>query len=383
MFLFMTNTLKNILAHNDMRRECEHSNLLDSNQIIFQFKMVKLIAIMGATGAQGGATVRAFNALKASGNSEYKLRAITRDPSSEKAKAIKPLVDEVVKADAKDKESMYKAFQGCYGVFIVSNYWEDMNEDNEMECLRNCKEALKRNGYINHIVLSSFEDSRVFVNSTPNKDTWKTFGKHGMYVPHIDGKNEVQKEFEKEGLYVTSFYTSFYYENFIYFGMGPARQSASDPYAITLPIDNVKLPMVAVSDIGKAACAIFQDPTLIGKTVGVMSENLSGQEIANTFTKVCGEEVVFNNVPWNVYASFGFPGADELANMFRYKVENIDAFTKARVVGGKMKKLMGGTTSFESWVIENKGAFQLEPRSMEKPKEGKTEPVEANCCTVL
>mmetsp|Transcript_8326 Transcript_8326/g.12823 ORF Transcript_8326/g.12823 Transcript_8326/m.12823 type:complete len:350 (+) Transcript_8326:152-1201(+) len=349
--------------------------------------MVKVIAIMGATGKQGGATVRAFNALKESGNSEYKLRAITRDPSSKKAKAIESLVDEVVKADAKDRDSMVKAFRGCYGVFVVSNFWEDMNVHSEMEALRCCKEALKQNGYINHIVLSSFEDSRVAINSAANKDTWKPLEgqeKTGMYVDHIDGKGEVQTEFEKEGLYVTSLYTSFYYENFIDFGMGPSRQSDRDPYAITFPIDDVKLPMVAVSDIGKAVCAIFQEgSSLIGKTVGIMSENLSGQEIADTFTKVCGEEVVFNNVPWHVYASFGFPGADGLANMFRYEVEHIEAFTKPRVVSNNIKKLMGGLTSFESWVIENKGAFQLEPKNIEQPVEAKPEPAEANCCTVL
>lgn len=313
---------------------------------------------MGATGAQGGATVRAFNALKKSGNSEYSLRAITRDPTSEKAQAIAPLVDEVVKADAKDKASMVEAFKGCYGVYIVSNFWEDMNVVNEIEVLRNCKDALKEVDGVKHIVLSSFEDTRTKVN----KDTWtplKGYEETGMYCPHFDGKGQVTVEYVDEGLPVTTFYTSFYYENFIYFGMGPSRQSDSDPYAITLPIDDVKLPMVAVADIGKAACAIFQNESLIGKKVGVMSENLSGKEIAETFTKVCGQNVMFNNVPWNVYASFGFPGAEDIANMFRYKVEDIADFTNARVVSDDMKETMGGLISLESWVNENKGAFEL------------------------
>ena len=151
----------------------------------------KIIGIMGATGKQGGATVRAFNVLKESGNNEYQLRAITRDPSSDRAQAITSLVDEVVKADAKDVDSLVEAFKGCYGVYIVSNFWEDMNVVNEMTCLRNCKEALKQVKDVKHIVVSSFEDTRDFVANAANKDTWK-YPEHGievqMYAPHSDGK---------------------------------------------------------------------------------------------------------------------------------------------------------------------------------------------------
>ena len=323
---------------------------------------------MGATGAQGGATVMAFNALKESGNGDYKIRAITRDPESEKAKTIEPLVDEIVKADAKDKDSMVEAFTGCYGVFILSNFWEELSASNELMALRNCKDALKEVKTVEHIVVSSFEDTRVAIEKAENKDSWNVIDEeNGMYSPTCDAKGEAAREFHDEGLPVTTFYTSFYYENFIYFGMGPSRQSDSDPYAITLPIEDVKLPMVAVADIGKAACAIFQDSSLIGKTVGVMSEHLSGQEIADTFAKVCGQEVMFNAVPWNIYATFGFPGAADLANMFRYKVEYNEDFVSARVLSDSMKETMGGVISLESWVNDNKGAFQLEPKKEAAP----------------
>jgi uncharacterized protein YbjT (DUF2867 family) len=322
----------------------------------------KLIAIMGATGQQGGAAIRAFHALKESGNATFRLRAITRDPTSEKAQAITPMVDEIVKADANDIASMVEAFRGCHGAFLLSNFWEDFDVGHEMIILRNLKEAVKR-ANVKHIVNSTLEDTRDFVENANDKDTWKIIPVNGgsdMLVPHFDGKGEVRKEFEEEGLPVTSFYTSFYYENFVNLGMGPTRQSESDPYAITFPISDARIPVVAVDDIGKAICAIFQDSSLIGKSVGIMSETLSGAEMAETFSKICGQSVVYNAVPWNVYASFGFPGAEDLANMFRFKVDFNEMYTETRTISDEFDERMGGRISFEHWVVANKGAFVLD-----------------------
>lgn len=347
----------------------------------------KIIAIMGATGQQGGAAVRAFHALKESGNNTFRLRAITRNPASENAQAIAPMVDEIVKADANDVTSMAEAFRGCHGAFLVSNWWEDLDVAHEITILRNLKEAVKKAG-VKHIVNSVFEDSRDFVANADDKDTWTIIptpngGPTNMYVPHIDGKGQIGKEFEEEGLPVTSFFTSFYYENFINLGMGPSRQSESDPYAITFPLSDARMPMVAVDDIGKAICAIFQDESLIGKTVGIMSETLSGAEMAETFAKICGQPVMFNAVPWNVFASFGFPGAGELANMFRFKVDFNETYTKTRAVSDEFDERMGGRIKFEDWVVANKGAFVLEPpkenvaeKTLSEAKEKSEKPVQ-------
>ena len=118
-----------------------------------------------------------------------------------------------------------------------------------------------------------------------------------------------------------------------------------------------KLALVAVEDIGKCACAIFQDPSLIGKSVGVMSDALTGTEIAATFNKVTGKTVQYNPVPVEVYASFGFPGCEDLANMFRYYEENETEFLKARDIPKSVLKNMGGIVNFEEYVTANKAAF--------------------------
>ena len=298
-----------------------------------------------------GATVRAFCSLNEKGNDEYIIRAVTRYPKSEKAKAIESLVDEVVEADLNDEESIVKAFDGCYGAFIVTNYWETMDVEKEMEQLRNAKEAIKKAG-LAHVVISTLEDTREFVNNSDSKDSWTT-PHEGMYVPHLDGKGKVTQECLDEGIPATYLYTSFYMENF-FTTLKPSRQSDKGPYALTMPMGDSKLAMVAVADIGKMACAILQDPTLIGKKVGVSSESMTVKEIADIFTKVTGKEVVYNKLPWNIFASFGFPGADDLANMFRFFDENVKGFLSSREVSEDMTKKMGGTYNFEEWLTENK-----------------------------
>ena len=104
--------------------------------------------------------------------------------------------------------------------------------------------------------------------------------------------------------------------------MGPARKPESDPYTITFPLVDAKIPIFAVSGIGKDVCAILQDELLIGKYVSVQSDCLTGKGMFDVFTKICGMPVQYNVVPTNVFASFDFPGAEDLANMFRFKVEN-------------------------------------------------------------
>jgi uncharacterized protein YbjT (DUF2867 family) len=329
------------------------SNLIAS----FTGDGTKTIAVMGATGSQGGAVVKAFHNLD---NSNFKIRAITRNPDSEKAKAVESMVDEVVKADGDDVDSLVAAFQGCHGVYVVSNFWEDMDVRHEMKTIRTIKDALKI-AKVKHVVLSTLPDTRNFVNEAENKDSWTVLDKElGMYTPHFDGKGEVELEYVAE-LPTTLMYTTFYMENFIAFGMGPSRQADTDPYSITFPMGDAKLAMVTVEDIGKCACAIFQDQSLIGKPVGVHSEALTCKEIAEVFTKVCGQPVQYNAVPTDVYAKFDFPGADDLANMFRFFAESEPIFIESHTPPASIRSKMGGTSTFEGWLTANKTAFDLQP----------------------
>jgi hypothetical protein len=89
------------------------------------------------------------------------------------------------------------------------------------------------------------------------------------------------KYFREQGVPVTELLTSFYYENFISFGMGPKRHAEGQPKAITFNLADKPLPMVAVEDIGKMAAKLLEDEATIGKTFGVASGHVTGQQMVS------------------------------------------------------------------------------------------------------
>ena len=103
---------------------------------------------------------------------------------------------------------------------------------------------------------------------------------------------------------------------------------------------------------------------------------------------ICGEKVNYNAVPTEVYASFGFPGCEDLANMFRYYADYESDFLKSRTIPESVLKTMGGTVKFEDFVTANKDTWKLEPMSAPEtsPKaEPKSTAVQGNadaCCII-
>lgn len=311
----------------------------------------KIIAVMGATGLQGGAVVDAL--LTAS--DKYAVRAITRNPSSEKAIALEKRGIEVVKADADDVASMVAALTGAYGAFLVTNFWQDMDIFHEIETTKKLKEAALE-AKVEHVVLSTLEDTRPIINASEDKDSWSVLvEKNGSYVPHFDGKGEVAKEFLESDVPVTLLYTSAYYDNFINFGMGPQKQQDEDaPLAVCFPWGDKPVYWVSLRDIGCTAMACFEDPSTINTHVAAAGEYLTGQKIADTFSEVIGAPVVYNAVPPQVYASFGFPGAADLANMWRF---NVDFKPVYRDVAETEKRLGRKTDKLIDYVKANKAFF--------------------------
>lgn len=313
----------------------------------------KVIAVLGATGAQGRGLVRAILEDK---SGEFTARALTRNINSEKAKALAKMGVEVVSADIDNPESLREAFQGAYGIYAVTFFWEHFSPEKEKEEAKSIAKAAKNAG-IKHIIWSTLEDTRNWIPL--NDDRMPTLGDGKYKVPHFDAKGESNKYFTEQNLPVTFLLTSFYWDNFIYFGMGP-KKGADGKLAITLPMGNKKLPGIAAEDIGKSAYGIFKKGNeFIGKTVGITGENLTGKMMADSFTKVLGKEVVYSAVPFDVFRSFGFPGADDLGNMFQFKHDFEDYFCGVRNVGFT-KSLNPSLKSFDTWLNENKAKIPLE-----------------------
>jgi uncharacterized protein YbjT (DUF2867 family) len=306
----------------------------------------KIICVTGATGAQGGGLVRA---ILNDQQSEFAVRAITRDPNSDKAVALAKLGAQVVKADIDDVESLAKAFEGAYGAFCLTNYWEHFSPEKEMAQASNLAEAAKK-ASVQHVIWSSLDDTRKFI---PLSDDRMPTLMGNYKVPHFDAKGESEKFFTSSGLPYTILHTVFYWDNFIFFGLGPKR-SADGKLAITFPMADKKLPGIAVEDIGKCAYGIFKAGNeYIGKTVGIAGGHLTGKEMADGLSAVVGEQVVYNDVPPEVYRSFGFPGADDMGNMFQFKRDFEEYYTKSRDIS-LSRKLNPSLLSFEQWLDKNK-----------------------------
>lgn len=311
----------------------------------------KIIAVVGATGAQGGGLVRAILEDK---KGPFAARAITRDVNSEKAKALAEAGAEVVAADVDDVKSLKKAFAGAYGAYCVTFFWAHLKPEKELAQARAMAKAAKDTD-LQHVIWSTLEDTRQWVPLSDDRMP-TLMGKYK--VPHFDAKGEANAIFTELGVPTTFLLTSFYWENFIHFGMGP-KKGADGKLAITIPMGNKKLSGIAAEDIGKCAYRIFEEgPEMIGKTVGIAGGHLTGAQMAKSLTKALGQEVRYNQVTPEAYRAFGFPGADDLGNMFQFNTEFEQDCCDARSIS-ETKKLNPELMTFDRWLGENKSRIPL------------------------
>jgi uncharacterized protein YbjT (DUF2867 family) len=306
----------------------------------------KIIAVVGATGAQGGGLARAILADPTGG---FAARALTRKPDSDAAKALAKQGAEVVRCDTDDAESVRRAFRGAHGAYCVTNYWEHFSVDRELAQAKNMAAAAKAEG-LAHAIWSTLEDTRKWVPLT-DKRMPTLFGKYK--VPHYDGKGEADGIFKASGAPTTFLLTSFYWDNFIHFGMGP-KPGPDGRLALTLPMGEKKLPGIAVEDIGKCAYGLLRrGGEFVGRTVGIAGGHLTGTQMAESMSRVLGKEVVYNAVPFDVYRGFGFPGAEDLGNMFQFKHDFNDYYCGARSLSFS-KELNPQLLSFDAWLAKYK-----------------------------
>ncbi|UOK41825.1 MULTISPECIES: NmrA/HSCARG family protein [Flavobacterium] len=312
----------------------------------------KIIVVFGATGAQGGGLA---HAILSDPNSEFSVRAVTRDVNSEKAKALATLGAEVVSANIDDIESIKRVLEGAYGAYFVTFFWEHFSVDKEMKEAKNMATAAKEVG-LQHVIWSTLEDVRKFV---PLSDNSLPTLQEKYKVPHFDGKGESDHFFTDAGLPVTFLLTSFYWENLIYFGMGP-KKDANGKLAITFPLGDKKMAGISSQDIGKCAYGIFKKgKELIGKRIGISGDQITCTEMAEKLSKKLGQEVVYNEVTPDQYRNFGFPGAEDLGNMFQFYRDFEGPFNSVRDMKFA-KELNPELQSFDSWVEKNANKIPIE-----------------------
>ncbi|NXX40884.1 NMRL1 protein, partial [Tricholaema leucomelas] len=284
------------------------------------------------TGAQGGSVARALLE-----DGTFRVRAVTRSPMKEEAKALKQKGAEVVKADQDDIPSLELALAGAYGAFILTNFWEHCSKEKEIKQGKCLADLSKRLG-LHHVVYSGLENVKQL-----------TGGK--LEVPHFDGKGEVQEYFQKIGVPTTTIRLPFYFENFLSF-FKPQKAAQGDTFVLALPMGDVPMDGMSVKDLGPIVLSLLKAPEeYIGQVIGLSTGKLTVAQYAAVLSQHTGKTVEASKVSPEEYASPDFPGSSELSAMFRFYALKPD-----RNVALTMK-LNPKARTFSQWVMDNKAAL--------------------------
>ncbi len=316
----------------------------------------RIIAVVGATGSQGAGLCEA---ILGDADGGFACRAITRNPGSDKARALAAKGAEVVAADLDDEASLAAAFRGAHGVFGVTNYPEVGSVEREQQQATNIAKAA-RAADAAHVIWSTLDDTtRWLPLSDPRMPTLL-----GRYkVPHSDSKGQIDHVFTDLGLPTTFLLTCFYWDNFYNHGWGPTK-AQDGAYELTLPIGKARMPGIAAEDIGSCAYAIFRTRTfktgtgLVSETVGIAGEHLSGAEMAETFSAALGIDCRYRPMSPEAYRNLGFPGADDLGNMFQMFDEFEQPYRASRSVEAA-RALAPSLMDFDAWLATYKSRIPL------------------------
>lgn len=319
----------------------------------------KIIAVVGATGAQGGGLVRAILADPAG---PFTARALTRNADSAVARDLASNGADVVEADLDDEASLRKAFGGAYGAYVVTNFWASRTPEQEQARSRAQMEldqaaAAARaasDAEVRHVVWSTLEDTRPHFERL-GIDVPNALGNYK--VPHFDAKGEANTFFTELGVPTTFLQTTFYYEAFLR-GQGPRRDDNGE-LVLQIPMADKKMALVAAEDIGRTAFGVFRrGDDFIGQTVSIAGTHATGEELAEMFTAAFGEKVAYRPLTTDQLRASGQPGALEGANMYEFYSGASEYFTGVRNLD-LVRELNPELQPFESWLTQHKSDFPL------------------------
>ncbi|XP_035683387.1 nmrA-like family domain-containing protein 1 isoform X2 [Branchiostoma floridae] len=294
--------------------------------------MAKLITVFGATGTQGGAVANALLE-----DQDFKVRAVTRNASSDKAKALQAKGAEVVTASLDDPSTLGPALQDAHGVFVLTNYWEHMDQEREIKQGKAIADAAKAAGVL-HVVFSGLENVQKIA---------------GFPCPHFDAKGQIEEYMTSIELPVTFVRYSSFYENYIS-SLKPQKQK-DGTYVLGVPMEGAAMDIVSAADMGPAVRTIFKNRAQwIRKAVGFSGDRITIQQTADILSKHLAPKVFkASDMTAEAFAQLRFPGADDLGNMFKfYRLHNPDRSVELT------RQLHPAAKSFDTWVAENKEVLQ-------------------------
>ncbi|XP_033023607.1 nmrA-like family domain-containing protein 1 [Lacerta agilis] len=293
----------------------------------------KRVVVFGATGLQGGSVARALL-----DDGTFQVRAVTRNPQQKAAQELEKKGADVVKADLEDVPSLEKALRGAYGVFLVTDFWDHLSKEREVAQGKRVADLAKRLA-LGYVVYSGLENVKKLTEGQ-------------LEVPHFDGKGEVEEYFRAVGVPMTSLRLPCYFENFITV-FRPRKAPDGDSYELAIPMGEVPMDGMAVADLGPVVVRLMKEPEkYIGQDIGLSSCKHTVAEYAALIEKYTGKPVRDAKMSLESYEKLDFPGAQELANMFRFN-------TLGPVRDPALTlKLNPKARAFEEWVAEEKAAFK-------------------------
>lgn len=252
--------------------------------------------VIGATGAQGGSVARH---LLAEGG--WKIRAFTRKPGSDPARALAAAGADVVRGDLAEPETIRAGLDGCDGVFGLTNFWEHF--EGEAQHGRNIVDAAAEVG-----------TPVVILHSLPHI-AGITGGE--LSVPHFDLKAGVEAYARERIPQLIAMHVAFYYDNFTTFF--PPRRQEDGTYAFGFPQGDTPLAGVAAEDVGGVVAGVLRDiDRFRGGVAWAVGDDIPAERYAEIMSEVLDLPVVYQHIPRETFAGFGFPGADDLAQMFDF-----------------------------------------------------------------
>ncbi|XP_028393775.1 nmrA-like family domain-containing protein 1 [Dendronephthya gigantea] len=296
--------------------------------------MSRVITVFGATGLQGGGVVKALLA-----GGKFKVRGVTRSVEGKKAKELAAKGVEMVEATLDKPESLHKAIAGSHGVFLLTNFWDSMDGARETTQGKAAVDVCLQEG-VKHLIYSGLESAQKM---------------YGFVVEHFDSKTKVEDYMkEKAGSMIwNSVRMPAYMNNFLVPGSRPQKQE-DGTYTLNYPMEGKPMYLMDVTDLGECVASIFNDPeSYAGQMIEVSTEFLTIEQLCEVLSKVLAPRVFKDSkLTTDQFAKFGFPGAEEMAAMFKLYQKGIErdiALTK---------KLNPKAKSWEEFVVCHKADFE-------------------------
>jgi len=296
----------------------------------------QIITVVGGTGAQGGGVV---DALLASG--KYTVRVPSRNPASASAEALKKRGVQVVKGDLLEPNGLRAAFEGAYGAFVVTNFWDPTQMQSEIEIGNSAVKQARAAG-VQHFIWSTLPDAEKLSGGR-------------LEVRHFTGKAQVDAAVEAAKFPRHTFVQPpFYFQNFLKMMAPQPLPNGGRGWAV--PMDPAARVIHAgdVTEVGRAVAAAFAagDKLANGSYLAVCGGAYSWNDFVST-TNAEGHGVQVLQVPADAYDTF-FPGAPEMRQMFQY-FEQHTYFGPEREtrIAAANALVPAGFTGFSAWAKVN------------------------------